>query len=338
MMYVGKSATGGEVYKVVRFKVEVQGDVVLVRRTSDGEIICDGRVGEGNRLYDIAFSHPDYQTNNRTRQAAMRAFQEAGYKSLQITIKSVDTSRWDVTGDQEKRNGKWVDFYYVVDGSGNKVDTQTFLKESEAHRHLYEVRQNVDKSVVSKTFYTMVYRRGGSLVGSVKRPRAASNLDHGTTRAAIQQLFPGKQVWSPMENYPRDVQLLETWTSQSPDGLTGRSGSHMEMWAVEKAMQDSIRIWVKDADLPQLRRETDALGVTMVAQAGEQRKGQTLIKLIGDHDDLTDLGSEWAFKSKAATGGLVYSAKALDSASEVDGFLGYCGARAPRPKNLTFAR
>lgn len=62
------------------FAVEVTSGMALVRRLSDGEIICDARIADGDRLRDIAFSHPDYQRNNRTRQAAMKAFQEAGYR------------------------------------------------------------------------------------------------------------------------------------------------------------------------------------------------------------------------------------------------------------------
>lgn len=62
------------------FTVEVIDGMAVVRRASDGQIICDGRIDPGQRLHDIRFAHPDYQKSNRTRQAAMRALQRSGYR------------------------------------------------------------------------------------------------------------------------------------------------------------------------------------------------------------------------------------------------------------------
>ena len=50
-----------------------------VRR--NGEIICDAIILEdGRTVTDIEFAYDKYRLCNRTRQAAMRALQKAGYR------------------------------------------------------------------------------------------------------------------------------------------------------------------------------------------------------------------------------------------------------------------
>ncbi len=53
-------------------------DYVVVRKGR--ETVCMAILGKDNRLHDIAFSNPNYQKCNRTRQAAMSALQQAGYR------------------------------------------------------------------------------------------------------------------------------------------------------------------------------------------------------------------------------------------------------------------
>ena len=49
--------------------------------TRGNRVICRATVcGDGRTLYGVAFDDPAYQKSNRTRQAAMRAYQAAGYR------------------------------------------------------------------------------------------------------------------------------------------------------------------------------------------------------------------------------------------------------------------
>lgn len=53
---------------------------VVVRRQRDNKTICAAFCDSENRVKDVSFMDPADQKNNRTRQAAMKALQDAGYR------------------------------------------------------------------------------------------------------------------------------------------------------------------------------------------------------------------------------------------------------------------
>jgi hypothetical protein len=59
------------------FTVHVEDGYVKVKRR--GETICAATETEGKRLSNIEFTDERHR-NNKTRQAAMRAYQKAGYR------------------------------------------------------------------------------------------------------------------------------------------------------------------------------------------------------------------------------------------------------------------
>jgi len=61
-------------------KIIVEDGYVKVWRIRDGEIICAAFDKGDKQLVGLEFTDPKYQRSNRTRQAAMRALQEAGYR------------------------------------------------------------------------------------------------------------------------------------------------------------------------------------------------------------------------------------------------------------------
>ena len=58
--------------------VEQRDGYVLVYRRS--VLICAAIALDGRRLRDIEFTEERHRANNRTRQAAMRALQKAGWR------------------------------------------------------------------------------------------------------------------------------------------------------------------------------------------------------------------------------------------------------------------
>jgi hypothetical protein len=57
----------------------VEEDGYVKVRHPNGRTVCAGVV-DGEHVHDIDFPDPADRINNRTRQAAMRALQEAGYR------------------------------------------------------------------------------------------------------------------------------------------------------------------------------------------------------------------------------------------------------------------
>jgi len=82
--------------------------------------------------------------------------------------------------------------------------------------------------------YLVAFEKGVESPKAVKPMRGEwRNLDYGTMRKLLEQIYPQHQIFSPLENAAPDSILVSIWSSKSKDGV-GRSGGRFYEWAVKK--------------------------------------------------------------------------------------------------------